>query len=93
MRQGTSGFVNVSANGCHLQGVVGSWNDNWSHWTNSNPYTLTIWTLLEALLRHQRPPEYGNHFTKHVGFTWNTLMNPTTSLTHFWSFYNEASNK
>jgi hypothetical protein len=45
----------VSASGCHLQGVVGvtncvvvdTFHDNWSPWTDHNPYTPTTQTLLE----------------------------------------------
>jgi hypothetical protein len=41
--------------------------DNWPHGMDCNAYTPPIQTLPEWLLRHLRPPEYGNHLPKHVG--------------------------
>jgi hypothetical protein len=66
MRQGTSGFINVF----------------WPHLTDRNPYTPTIRTLLEWLLRHLRPPEDGSHLPKHVGVNLEYINKSTSSLTH-----------
>jgi hypothetical protein len=71
-----------SSSVCNL-GVYGlRFHDNWPQWTDRNPYTPTIHTLLEHVLRHLRSSKDGNHLPKHVGVNLEYVNKSTSCLKH-----------